>query len=133
MDRSELRTYCLTKRGAWEDFPFGEGVAVYKVMDKMFALMPVGGPVQISLKCDPFWAKLLRDTYPAVTPAYHLNKQHWNGVSLDGSIRDDEIREMVDHSYDLVVKGLTKAQRLALERAQPDHLNTGNRQQGGGQ
>jgi predicted DNA-binding protein (MmcQ/YjbR family) len=115
MNRSELRAYCLSKRGAREDFPFGEDVAVYKVMGKMFALIPVDAPPQISLKCDPTFAEVLRQTYAAVTPAYHLNKQHWNGVRVDDSIPDDEIQEMIDHSYELVVKGLSKKAREKLE------------------
>jgi predicted DNA-binding protein (MmcQ/YjbR family) len=118
MNRNELRAYCLSKRGAGEDFPFGEDVAVYKVMGKMFALMPVNAPSQISLKCDPAFADVLRQTYAAVTPAYHLNKQHWNGIMIDGSIPDDEIQEMIDHSYELVVKGLSKKDREKLEQGE---------------
>ncbi len=116
MNRDHLRAYCLSKRGAHEDFPFGEEVAVYKVMGKIFALIPVNVPTQISLKCDPTFAEVLRQTYAAVTPAYHLNKQHWNGVLVDGSIPDDEIEEMIDHSYELVVKRLSKKDREKLER-----------------
>jgi len=116
MNRSELRDYCLSRRDANEDFPFGNDVAVYKVMGKMFALIPVNPSPQISLKCDPLWAEVLRQTYIAVTPAYHLNKKHWNGVIVDGSIPDSEIREMIDHSYEIVVKGLTKKEREKLEQ-----------------
>ncbi|MBI1258031.1 MAG: hypothetical protein GC204_11220 [Chloroflexi bacterium] len=75
MDREQLRDYCLSKKAALEDFPFGEEVAVMKVMGKMFALLPVEGGLQISLKCDPIFSQLLRDTYPAVTPGWHLNKK----------------------------------------------------------
>jgi predicted DNA-binding protein (MmcQ/YjbR family) len=114
MERHDLRAYCLSKLGAREDFPFGEDVAVLKVADKMFALLPVSGPVSISLKCDPAWAVVLRDTYPAVTPGYHLNKRHWNSLLMDGTIPDEEVQEMIDHSYDLVVKSLTQAQRKTL-------------------
>ena len=74
MNRNELRDYCLSRRGASEDFPFGNDVAVFKVMGKMFALIPVKAPPQISLKCDPTWAEVLRQTYPAITAACHLNK-----------------------------------------------------------
>lgn len=116
MNRDELRAYCLSKPSAAEDFPFGDdSPAVFKVMGKMFALMPLGG-TSISLKCDPTWAVVLRDTYPAVKPGYHLNKTHWNSLDMDGSVPDDEVREMIDHSYELVVNGLTKAQRAALQR-----------------
>ncbi len=115
MDREQLRDYCLSKKAALEDFPFGQEVAVMKVMGKMFALLPVEGALQISLKCGPIFATLLRDTYPAVTPGWHLNKKHWNDVKVDGSIAEDEVLEMIDHSYEQVVKGLTKAQRAALQ------------------
>jgi predicted DNA-binding protein (MmcQ/YjbR family) len=117
MERDELRAHCLSKPGAWEGFPFGDDVAVYKVGSKIFALIPVRGRASISLKCSPTWALLLRDTYPAVTPGYHLNKRHWNTVGLDGSIPDGEIIEMIDHSYDLVFKSLTRKERDEIERA----------------
>ncbi|GIL12193.1 MAG: DNA-binding protein [Chloroflexota bacterium] len=117
MDRNELRLYCLSRRAAVEDFPFGDDVAVFKVSGKVFALLPVAGPVRISLKCDPTWAVVLRQTYPAVKPGWHLNKKHWNTVEVDGSIADDEILEMVEHSYQLVVKGLTKVERARLEES----------------
>jgi predicted DNA-binding protein (MmcQ/YjbR family) len=116
MNRVELRNYCLSRHGASEDFPFGDEAAVFKVMGKMFGLMPVTDPLRISLKCDPTWAVILRENYPAVTPAYHMNKKHWNGVAVDGTIPYDEITEMIDHSYNLVVKGLTQAQRQALDQ-----------------
>ena len=117
MNRDELRAHCLGKPGAWEDFPFGDDAAVYKVCSKMFALIPTTGSVSISLKCTPNWALLLRDAYPAVTPAYHFNKQHWNGVEMNGSIPEDEIAEMIDHSYDLVFKSLTRKERDAISSA----------------
>lgn len=115
MDRNELLAYCLTRPAAIEDFPFGADVSVLKVMGKMFALIPVNGAASISLKCEPTLAEILRQTYPAVTPGYHLNKKHWNSVAVDGSIPDDEIHDMIDASYDLVVKSLTKAQREELK------------------
>src|SRR5207247_1900835 len=95
-------------------FPFGDDVRVYKVGGKMFALQPVSAPNQISLKCEPTWAQILRNTYPAVTGAYHLNKDHWNGVQCDGTIPDDEILGMIDHSYALIVKSLTRKLRQEL-------------------
>jgi predicted DNA-binding protein (MmcQ/YjbR family) len=116
MDSTTLRAYCLSKRGASETFPFGEGVRVFKVMGKMFALLPTDGPANISLKCEPTWAQILRRTYAAVQPGYHLNKEHWNTITCDGSVSDDEILGMIDHSYELIVKSLTKAQRQDLER-----------------
>lgn len=114
MNRKDLRDYCLSKPAAIEDFPFGEDVAVMKVLGKMFALLPVGSSAQISLKCDPDWAVILRQTYPAVKAGYHLNKQHWNSIEVNGTIPDDEIREMIDHSYSQVVKSLKKPDREKL-------------------
>ncbi len=117
MDEQALRDYCLSQKGAGENFPFGDDVRVFKVMGKMFALIPVGEkPPSISLKCDPHWALVLRETYPAITPGYHLNKQHWNSVAVDGTIPDDEVYEMIDHSYKLIVKALTKDARAKLEK-----------------
>src|SRR5688572_18654942 len=104
MNREDLRAYCLSQRGAVEDFPFGEGVAVFKVVGKVFALLPVDGS-SISLKCDPVRAVMLRDTFPAVTAGYHLNKKHWNSIQLNGSVPDDEVTDMIEHSYQLVVDG----------------------------
>ncbi len=116
MNRDELRAYCLSRPGAEETFPFGDDVAVFKVMGKMFALLPVSGSLSISLKCEPTLAELLRGTYAAVKPGWHLNKLHWNSLALDGTIPESEVTMMIDHSYELVVKGLTKTQRKALEQ-----------------
>lgn len=120
MNRTDLETCCLSKKGAVGEYPFGPDALVIKVMGKMFALIPVTlaeDMPSISLKCDPTLAEMLRQTYPdTVTPGYHLNKRHWNTVIIDGSIPDDEVLEMIDHSYDLVVKGLTRAQRETLQK-----------------
>jgi len=111
-----LRDYCLSKPGATEDFPFGEETLVFRVMGKIFALTGVESlPLSVNLKCDPEWAVELRDRWPAVQPGYHMNKAHWNTVELDGSIPADEVREMIDHSYERVVAGLKKADRQRLE------------------
>lgn len=115
IERDELRAYCLGLKGTVEEFPFGEGVAVFKVMGKMYALLPIRENI-ISLKCDPTWAQVLRDTYHGVQPGYHLNKRHWNTIDTGDDVPDDEVFELIDHSYELVVKGLTKAQRAALEQ-----------------
>jgi predicted DNA-binding protein (MmcQ/YjbR family) len=119
LGKTDLREYCLSLKGAQEDFPFGEGTAVYKVMGKMFALIPFGenDPETITLKCDPLLAQLIRQKYPAVTGAYHFNKTHWNGITLDGSVPDDELLEWVSDSYALIVKALTRAQRQELEKS----------------
>ena len=110
-----LREYCCSKLAAVETFPFDEDTLVFKVMGKMFALTNIRAPeLSVNLKCDPDWALILRDHYTAVTPGYHMNKRHWNTVVIDGSIPDDEVREMIDHSYRLVVKGLKKSDREKL-------------------
>lgn len=106
---------CEAKPGAVEDYPFGDEVAVFKVAGRMFALVPLGeSPGSVSLKCDPETALELRARYAGITPGYHLNKRHWNTVSLDGSVPDRQVLELIDHSYELVVARLTKAQRKEL-------------------
>jgi predicted DNA-binding protein (MmcQ/YjbR family) len=115
MTRDDVLKLCAGLPGAVEDYPFGDGIAVFKVGGRMFALVPLeGSPSSVNLKCDPDLALELRDRYPAVRPGYHQNKRHWNTVELDGSIDDDEIRWMVDHSYELVVRGLPSALRAGL-------------------
>lgn len=111
MTLEELRSALLTLPEAWEDQPFGPGALVYKVRNKMFALVAPENPPSVSLKCEPFLATLLRDTYPAVTAGYHLNKRHWNTVVVDGSVPETELLEWINLSYDLVVKGMPKHDR----------------------
>jgi predicted DNA-binding protein (MmcQ/YjbR family) len=119
-DAKLLRAYCASKPGTVEDYPFDAETLVFKVKGKMFALMPAEHDrteaPRINLKCEPMLAEMLRNIYDAVQPGYHMNKRHWNTVLVDGSIPLDEIYTMIDHSYDLVVRGLTKADREALER-----------------
>jgi predicted DNA-binding protein (MmcQ/YjbR family) len=101
--------------GAVEDYPFGDDVAVFKVGGRMFALVPLDeSSGRVNLKCDPDLALELRAMFPAVRPGYHQNKRHWNTVELDGSIDNDELREMIDHSYELVVSKLPRAERVRL-------------------
>ena len=100
-----------------EEQPFGPGVLVYKVGGKVFAIMPedpASGVLDVTLKCDPDWALQLRDEHPAVRPGYHVNKRHWNTVTLDGSIPPEEIEDMLDHSYERVVGSLPRAERERL-------------------
>lgn len=115
MNIEEYREYCMAKPGVTEDFPFDEQVLVFKVMGKMFALADVDLFVSINLKCDPERAIELRETYDAVQPGYHMNKKHWNTVEMDGSIGDKLIKEWIDHSYELVVKGLPKKDQQVLK------------------
>ncbi len=117
MDATELRAWCLRQAGAIEDFPFGPEHSVFKVAGKMFALSALERtPLEVSVKCEPELAVALRDSYPAIRPGYHLNKRHWNTVTLDGSLDDHMVRDMVEDSWDLVVDGLPAAKRAALRR-----------------
>jgi len=116
IDWPTLRSYALTKTEAYETTPFGPDTAVFKVAGKIFALVPwTNDPLTVSLKCDPYEATAFRSTYPAVRPGWHLNKRHWNTVTVDGSLPDELVLEMVDESYALVVEGLPKTVRLALK------------------
>lgn len=116
LNRKQLRDYCLQMTGAVEEFPFGPDAAVFKVKGKMFALIPVDtNPLSISLKCDPIEAAILRDNYKSVNPGYHLNKKHWNTVTIDGELDNERIMEMIEDSYILVRQKLTKKDRAELE------------------
>jgi predicted DNA-binding protein (MmcQ/YjbR family) len=115
MDLESFREYCLKKPGATEGMPFGETVLVFKVSGKMFALASLERvPTTANLKCDPDLALELRDRYEQVRAGYHMNKKHWNTVEIEGGIPDAELRKMIDHSYDLVVRSLPKAKRNKL-------------------
>jgi predicted DNA-binding protein (MmcQ/YjbR family) len=103
MDHKTVEDYVLSMPNAVLDYPFGEEVAVYKVKDKMFALINEGKePLQISLKCDPILSEKLRAEFETVLPGYHLNKKHWNTVILTGQLPWEEIQGFIRHSYDLV-------------------------------
>jgi predicted DNA-binding protein (MmcQ/YjbR family) len=115
MDAAELKDHCLSFRGSTEAFPFGAETSVFKVAGKMFAITALARrPLQVSLKCEPPLAEQLREAYPAIRPGYHLNKRHWNTVTVDGSISDQMLRDMVEDSYDLVVSQLPQSARGAL-------------------
>jgi len=115
MNIEEIRTYCLTKPGVTEDFPFGEETLVFKVGGKIFALAGLDNqPPTINLKCDPERAIELRETYDAVRPGYHMNKKHWNTVTVDGSFPRAKLEEWITHSYDLVYTSLPKTIRTHL-------------------
>ena len=115
MNIENYRDYCLSKAGVTEAFPFDENTLVFKVMGKMFALADVDEFESVNLKCDPELALKLRETYVGVRPGYHMNKKHWNTVSMDGSLPDEKIKEWIDHSYALVVAGLPKKVREELK------------------
>lgn len=113
MNIEEFRTYCLSKKGSSEDFPFDEDVIVFKVMGKMFSLTSLSkwekGDETINLKCNPERAIELREEYESIKPGYHMNKKHWNTIDIsNGELSESLIRELIDHSYDLVFKGLPK-------------------------
>jgi predicted DNA-binding protein (MmcQ/YjbR family) len=109
LELESLRNYLSNKKGATEELPFGPSALVYKVMGKMFALVGWDeSPLRLNVKCDPEHALALRAMHEAVQPGYHMNKEHWNTVILDGSLPNDEIFEMIDHSYELVVQKLKK-------------------------
>ena len=113
--RDHVIAECNALPGAVEDYPFGDGVVVFKVAGKMFALVSLGPPPgTISLKCNPELALELRAQYEAVTPGYHLNKRHWNTIALDGSLPAEELAELVSHSHGLVVAGVRRADRPVL-------------------
>ena|ERR1700730_9298930 len=115
MSPEELRNHCLSFPGAEETFPFGPQTSVFKVTGRIFALSRLDqNPLRVSLKCEPSLAEQLREAHPAVLPGYHLNKRHWNTVIIDGSLRDETIRDMVEDSYDLVVSRLPRTIREAL-------------------
>jgi len=110
----KLRELCLGHPGATEEFPFGETHSVFKVEGKMFAISGLGErPLSVSLKCEPELADQLRLTHPEIKPGYHLNKRHWNTVTLDSTIEDRLVGDMIEDSYDLVVDGLPRARRPA--------------------
>ncbi len=105
MDHKTVEDYVLSMPNAVLDYPFGESVAVYKVGEKMFALIREGkDPVHLSLKCDPQLAVVLRDKYETVMPGYHLNKRHWNTVLLSGQLPWEEVQGLIRHSYNLVTE-----------------------------
>ncbi len=116
MNVEELRNFCVDKKGVTEEFPFDEHTLVFKVMGKMFALVPLERiPSQCNLKCDPRRAIALREEYDGdITPGYHMSKVHWNTLFLE-NLPPDLIIQLVNHSYDLVVSKLTKNLRSQLD------------------
>lgn len=111
----EIRSYCLAKKGTEEGFPFDENTLVFKTGGKLFALIDADGAESINLKCDPERAEELREQYESIIPGYHMNKKHWNTVTLDGSVDRSLVFELIDHSYDLVYASLPKKIKNELE------------------
>lgn len=120
MHIEQIRDFCITKKGVTEHFPFDEVTLVFKVMNKMFALSSLDrwerGEESINLKCDPEKAEELRGEYEGINPGFHMSKKHWNTVTINTSdVSDDLVRELINHSYNLVVKGLTQKVQKELE------------------
>ncbi|WP_109831604.1 MmcQ/YjbR family DNA-binding protein [Reichenbachiella versicolor] len=114
MNIEEFRDYCLSKPAVSESFPFDEKALTFKVLSKMFAITDVDLFESVNLKCDPERALELRDQYHAVSPGYHMNKKHWNTILNNSDLPDDLMYELIDHSYELVVKGMKKSEREEL-------------------
>lgn len=118
MNSESLRTYCLSKAGVTESFPFDDVTLVFKVGGKMFLLYDItGNPLTFNVKCDPERAVQLRETYDAVAPGYHMNKTHWNTIRVDGSVRESVLHQWIDESYELVFNRLPKSVRQHLSAA----------------
>lgn len=115
MNIESLRDHCLTLPGTSESFPFDESTLVFKVMNKIYALVNLDGDLSINLKCDPEKAVDLRELHAFIVPGYHMNKKHWNTVNIDEAVPDVLIRELISHSYDLVVKGLSRKDKEKLQ------------------
>lgn len=116
MTHAQLEEFILALPGSKLDYPFGQEVAVYKVQGKMFALISEQKtPVNISLKCDPNLAEHLRQKYDEVQPGYHLNKKHWNTIVLSGQLSEQEVHDLIRHSYELVVSSLAKTDQAKLQ------------------
>ena len=114
MNIETLREYCLSKNHVTETFPFGEETLVFKVVGKIFLLAGLENPDCFNVKCDPERAVSLREEYEEVQPGYHMNKTHWNTVHMNGRLSDSQLKQMIDHSYDLIVSSLPKKQQLTF-------------------
>ncbi|MBS1563917.1 MAG: MmcQ/YjbR family DNA-binding protein [Bacteroidetes bacterium] len=114
MNIEELRDYCLSKPGAAEDFPFGPETIVFKVGGKLFLLAGLEEGDRFNAKCDPERAIEWRERYSEVQPGYHMNKKHWNTVYMNGSLSGKQLRELIDHSYDLVFNSLPEKIRKTI-------------------
>lgn len=114
MNIEELREYCLTLKGATEDFPFNETTLVFKVGGKMFCLTDLEDKFAITLKNEPEKNIELREQFSAVKPGYHTSNKHWNTIEMDGTIPDNMLKDLIDESYDLVVLKLTRDEKQKL-------------------
>ncbi len=116
MNIEEFRNYCMNKKAVEECFPFDDVTLVFKVLGKMFALTGLNHEgFTVNLKCDPDYAVELRESHPEIYPGFHMSKKHWNTVDFEGSLSNRLLRELIDHSYDMVVKKMKKSDREALQ------------------
>lgn len=115
MDIETLREYCLQKPGVEEAMPFGEDTLVFKAGNKIFLLLSLDKANRFNVKCNPDLAIELREKHDEVQPGFHMNKTHWNTVFIDGNLSNKQLLEMVDHSYELIVKSLPKKIRENLQ------------------
>jgi predicted DNA-binding protein (MmcQ/YjbR family) len=117
MNIDTLRAYCLSKPAVEETLPFGPDTLVFKVAGKVFLLTGLDSdPLSFNVKCDPDLAVELRERYDAVQPGYHMNKKHWNTITVDGSVSGKLLREWIDHSYELVVNSLPAKLRSTIKK-----------------
>ncbi|TAH19675.1 MAG: MmcQ/YjbR family DNA-binding protein [Cytophagales bacterium] len=114
MNIEELRVFCLSLKGTYEELPFDENTLVFKVMGKIFLLTDIADFGSINVKCDPERAVELRERYECVKAGYHMNKKHWNTIEINRQLSDNEINQWILHSYELVVSKLNKADKVFL-------------------
>lgn len=115
MNIEEFREYCLSKPHTIEDFPFGPQYLTFKIAGKMFAVTNLDeAEFTVNLKCEPIRALALREEFEEITPGFHMNKKHWNTVDFEGSLGEDFICELIDHSYEMVVQSFSKKKRVEL-------------------
>ncbi|MDD3876235.1 MAG: MmcQ/YjbR family DNA-binding protein [Bacteroidales bacterium] len=110
----DIRVYCLSKQFTTEDMPFDDSTLVFRVYNKIFALLSLDGNMHLNLKCEPEKAIELREHYSCIIPGFHMNKKHWNTIILSGNIEKKSVFQLIDHSYDLVVRGLAAHQRKTI-------------------
>jgi len=116
MNIEDFRNFCIKKPGVKEEFPFGPETLVFKVGGKIFALTGLdNSDFSVNLKCDPDYAEELREKHTEVQPGYHMNKKHWNTVNFEGSLSEEFLSELINHSYELVLKSLPKLKRAQIE------------------
>lgn len=115
MTFTEIEQYILSKYEVTYDYPFDEEVRVYRIFNKIFALIIDESPLKINLKCAPIYALELRSLYKNIESGHHMNKKHWNTIEVNGDVDDEFLKELIDHSYDMVVAKLTKKQREMIK------------------